>query len=169
MKAGGISLNIGKGKTQLRKVALGKPRPQIDGLDCWFGFRFDLVWGPLVMPVRKWYLPRAWGGDQRYNPWNSGNHWFVVKLPIFLGFFVSVLLGKALGSKVPGFWFGCRTANLSNTVDWQLRLDWEKSEYDPAAWAVDSQGNPIEAWPVGQYKGRPTVELTLAIRSDMRH
>lgn len=35
MKTGGYSLNIGKGKIQFGKMAIGKPRPQIDAKDCY--------------------------------------------------------------------------------------------------------------------------------------
>lgn len=156
-------------KAQVVRLPVGRPRPQIDGNDCWLGLRLDLVWGPLVFPVAKMYHWRFWKDDPSYSQqWNNGNHWFTVKLPYFCFLFLSVMLGERNG-KVPGFYLGARTADLGNVVDWQLRLDWEKSEYDPTAWAFDSWGNPVEAWPVGKYKGKKTVELSLAIRRDFKH
>jgi len=69
----------------------------------------------------------------------------------------------------PGMYIGCRTADLSNPIDWQLRLDWDKPDSDPTAWSWNDDGTPTEAWPVGEYKGVQTVELSAALRSDFKH
>ena len=169
MKTGGYSLNIGKGKIQSGRLAIGKPRPQIDGEDCYPGLRFDIVWGPLVLPVAKLYHWRFWIDDPNYSQqWNNGNQWFTIKLPFFFGFFASWMFGNfKFGS--PGMYIGCRTADLSNPIDWQLRLDWNKPDSDPTAWSWNADGTPTEAWPVGKYKGLKTVELSAALRSDFRH
>lgn len=173
MKTSGVSLNIGRGrngwKLQIGKAKIAKPRPQIDGEDCWLGLRFDIVWGPLVLPVAKMYHWRFWVDDPTYSQqWNNGNQWFTIKLPFFVFPFLSVMLGEYnFGS--PGFYIGARTADLSNPIDWQLKLDWSKPDYDKSAWAWNQDGSPKEAWPVGKYKGQKTVELSLAIRSDFKH
>lgn len=174
MKTNGISLNIGRTKDKRWKLSLGwmavgKPRPQIDGEDCTLGLRLDLVWGPLVLPVARMYHWRFWKDDPIYSQqWNNGNQWFTIKLPFFIGPFVSAMFGKwSFG--VPGFYLGCRTADLSNPIDWQLKLDWSKSDDDKAAWAWNDDGSPKEAWPVGKYKGLKTVEISAALRSDFQH
>jgi hypothetical protein len=175
IKTGGFSLNIGKSevdgkwKIQFIHLPIGKPRPQIDRKDCSIGVRFDIVWGPLVLPVAKMYHWKFWLDDPTYSQqWNNGNQWFTIKLPFFCFPFISVLFG-IFSFGTPGFWIGARTADLSNKIDWQLRLDWDKDEYDQTAWAWNEDGTPKEAWPVGKYKGMKTVELTLVVRSDMRH
>lgn len=173
LKTDGYSLNIGRGtngkwKIQFIKLPVATVRPMIDGEICWAGVRLDLVWGPLVLPIGKWYNWKYWRGDKTLSPWNSGNQWFTIKIPRFCFLFLSVMMGEWKFG-VPGFWLGARTANLKNKVDYQLRIDWEKSEYDNSAWAWDENGEPVEAWPVGKYKGCETVELTLAIRSDFKH
>lgn len=169
MKVGGYSLNVGRGKVQFVRLPIGKPRPQIDGEDCYPGFRFDVVWGPLVMPVAKVYHWKFWAGHRDYaEQWNNGNQWFTIKLPYFAFFFVSWMFGSfSFGS--PGMYIGARTADLSNRVDWQLRVDWDRSEHDPRAWGWNKDGSPTEAWPVGKYIGTRTVELSAALRSDFRH
>jgi hypothetical protein len=136
---------------------------------CDAGIRFDIAVGPLVRPIAKLYHWRFWKGDKRYNPWNGGGHWFVLKIPFAILPFVSVMFGQRKSGIVPGFYIGGRTADLSNKVDWQLRLDWNKSEYDKTAWAWNTDGSPIEAWPVGKYKNQKTIELSMAIRSDFSH
>lgn len=175
METNGWSLNIGKSendgkfKIQIKRMKIANPKPQIDNQDCWLGLRLDFVYGPLVLPVAKMYHWKFWQDDPTYSQqWNNGNHWFSIKIPVFFGPFLSIMLGKWKFG-VPGFYIGLRTADLSNPIDYQLRLDWNKSEYDHSAWAWDSWGNPIEAWPVGKYKGKKTVEISMAIRSDFTH
>jgi len=73
MKTSGYSLNIGKGKIQFGRLPVATIRPMIDGEDCYPGFRFDIVWGPLVLPVAKMYHWRFWVDDPNYSQqWNNG-------------------------------------------------------------------------------------------------
>jgi len=45
------------------------------------------------------------------NPWNSGNHWFVLTIPLFVGLFVSICYGA--GERQPGFYIGCKTYKVN--------------------------------------------------------
>lgn len=138
---------------------------------CFTGFRFDIVNGTLFFPRKKWYDPRSWLNTTTYSAYNSGNHWKVIgPKEVKNRPFLSMLFGEWFNKKYnPGAWFGWRTASLKNKVDWQLRIDWDKNEYDREAWAWNEDGSPKEAWPVGDMKGKDVVELTLSIRKDMRH
>jgi hypothetical protein len=119
MDASGISFNLafpGKGFPKLfiswlRKTTI---RPQVkEGIAEKGGLRFDLVWGPVVRPIPKFWLPGFWfKRDQGYNPNHQNCYWFVLRIPFVVGFFLS--LGLGWGERQPGFYIGLK----SYRVDW---------------------------------------------------
>lgn len=150
------------------QVASVRPRVLRDGpwVRCWLGFRLDIVAGSLKRPVGRLYHWQFWAGDKRFNPWNGEKGpWFVIALPVAIGVFVSAMFGR-WGNNVPGFYFGLRTADWSNPVDWQLRLDWSKPDSDRAAWAWDEHGRPVSLWAADEDRGRKYLEPTLALRAN---
>lgn len=176
-RAIGMSFNVcrlnNRWHFSLNKLENGTMRPRINGQDCEFGLRFDFVLGTIRRPIAKWYDWHFWDFSDRYhrnlvNPWNSGNHWFVLTIPYIILPFVSVTLGRYKFG-VPGFYIGGRTSDLSNRIDWQLRIDWNKDQNDITAWAWDTYGNPIHAWGSISDEGASYIEPTLTFRSDMMH
>ncbi len=77
------------------------------------GLKIDISLGSVLRPVRKfWRWPLA-------NPWTSGNHWFVIRIPLILTFFISFSFGKR--GRQYGFYLGFKTYevnSISNAGKW---------------------------------------------------
>lgn len=61
-----------------------------------WGIRLHIVVGKLIRPV-----PKFWIKDT--NPWKGDEPWFVIRIPIFIGPFLSIALGQV------GLYLGCKT------------------------------------------------------------
>jgi len=75
------------------------------------GIKIDFLIGTVARPVSK-----VWDWD---NPWTSGKHWLVLRIPVLPAFFISVGFGKR--GKQWGFYVGCKTYRvdkISNAGKW---------------------------------------------------
>ena len=125
----GISLEIGLNSKMVPSVYLGPQafkqiRPVATEIDIvtglqkfvrntFGGLKIDISIGTVLRPVRK---PWKW---RTSNPWTSGNHWFVLRIPILPTFFISLSLGKR--GKQYGLYFGFKTYEvnpISNAGNW---------------------------------------------------
>lgn len=130
------------------------------------GIRFDAFIGYIVRPVSKWYHWRLWKavltgnkyGKMLFNPWNSGNHWFVLRIPFRLPvLFISASI--IIGKFNPGGYLGFRTALVDNNT--HRKAEWaDDGEVlrwcDEYAWGNESENGNIYAEP------------TACLRMDMR-
>ena len=121
----GISFEIGcyKDGNQRRwfiYVGKQKPlhiRPTVNNRNADYGgFKLDISIGKLRRPVPKFYKKAFWSKEYMKkepatNPWNSGNHWFVLSIPFFVGVFLSVCYGA--GKNQPGFYIGTKTYEVN--------------------------------------------------------
>ena len=119
----GISLEIGLNSKMVPSVYFGPQafkqiRPvavEIDivtGLqkfvrNTFGGLKIDISIGSVLRPVRK---PWKW---RTSNPWTSGNHWFVIRIPLLITAFISLSLGKR--GKQYGLYFGFKTYEVNDT------------------------------------------------------
>ena len=155
MKLTGISLEIGRSDKwfwYLGRLKLLQVRPSHYKIgESWVpakygGLKFDLMLGKLRRPIPRFY---RWSfffnkdyvsHETEFNPWNSGNHWFVltlsplftlllanllawanvlfiiypvwvVFLPFLLNMFMSVCYGA--GERQPGFYIGMKTYEVN--------------------------------------------------------
>lgn len=142
-----------------------------------FGVRFDLLFGTLRRPIPKFFKKEFWlgnakdPGDLNYvrkesaiNPWNSGNHWFVLSIPIMPAFFFSICcaIGKNKDGtwKQPGGYIGFKTYQVDQ-ISSQL-LDYETQEY-----LYNESGDPIYTWPTEEEQGNMYLCLSATTRSDL--
>ena len=123
----GVSFEIGCYKKNNKRkwfVYIGKQkplhiRPTVNNTNADYGgFKLDLSIGKLRRPVPKFYKKEFWSKDyytkeQNTNPWNSGNHWFVLSIPCAPSFFLSICYGP--GKNQPGFYVGCKTYEVNAT------------------------------------------------------
>jgi hypothetical protein len=165
MNVGGISFNIAF-RAKWRPVAwvgalrTRTIRPQTpEGIAPKGGFRFDIVWGPIVRPIPKFWLPGFWlRRDQGYNPWHQGCYAFILRIPYSIGFFMSAGLGW--GNRQPGFYFGLKSykvdhgsSGLKNENGWFV-ID------------LDTGTVPL-TWPKKKDVGRIYLCPSMSIRSDL--
>lgn len=150
-------------------------KTKIDNVS-YFGLRIDLLFGTLRRPIPKIWKKEFWlrnakdYGDTNYvikesttNPWNSGNHWFVLTIPIMPAFFVSACLAiKKVNGKLilPGFYVGFKSY-LVDYISSQL-LNYETQEYQ-----FDKEGNPIFTWASKEEQGNQYLAISGSIRSDL--
>jgi len=125
----GVSFEMGLNSKMIPSVYLGQQsfrqiRPIASEIDLvtglqkfvrntYGGIKVDISIGTVVRPVRK---PWKW---RTSNPWTSGNHWFVLRIPMLITFFISLSLGKRGGQW--GMYFGCKTYkvdHISNAGNW---------------------------------------------------
>ena len=120
MNPTGISFEIGRSDKwfwYLGSLKLLKVRPSLDGIDAKYGgFKFDLLAGTMRRPIPRFWKKEFWSQDYMTkepatNPWNSGNHWFVLTIPWMIGFFISICYGA--GKRQPGFYFGLKTYEVN--------------------------------------------------------
>lgn len=117
----GISIEIGRDEQgwfgYFGKLKLLKVRPSRNGIDAKHGgFKLDLLCGKLRRPIPKFWKREFWAKDYMTkepvtNPWNSGNHWFVLTIPWTLGLFLSVCYGA--GGRQPGFYVGMKAYEVN--------------------------------------------------------
>ena len=174
--ATGISFCIGKHNGRFRyyigKLLKCSIRPRIgagDNDQMQTGLRVDLVLGRIVRPIPKFWKREFWSRD-RYiknittNPWNSGNHWFVIRIfPVPMLFVSASFL---IGKYNPGGYIGGRTALVNNythyLANWAADgsvLNWQKNHSD----------ENICAWGELSEDGNIYVQSTASLRLDMRH
>ena len=166
----GISLEIGRDDkgwfTYLGKLKLLKVRPSRDGIDARYGgFKFDLLAGTMRRPIPRFWKREFWSQDYMTkepatNPWNSGNHWFVLTLPCF-GFFISVCYGK--GKRQPGFYFGLKTYEVNEISQGLGRYDIG----DPQKCLVKYPYPNNVAWGSPDEVGDINLGLSGSIRDDL--
>jgi len=120
----GISFELGRDEEgwfvyvgKIRYKQIRPSRPSKDGVSQgpakYGGFKLDLLLGPIVRPIPKFYKKEFYSTnyfvkEPKTNPWNSGNHWFIFRLPVFPAFFLSIAL--PFKKKQPGFYFGFKTS-----------------------------------------------------------
>ena len=158
----GISFEIGNDDfgwfCYIGKLKPLKVRPSREGVDARYGgFKFDIVVGRVRRPVPRFYKPEFWSRDyvkkeQETNPWNSGKHWFIFTLPVFLGFFVSACMGRGEGQ--PGFYLGFKTYKV-NKISQNLKI--YKSDRDDIitnaiAWGDESEKGSVYLCPSGSVR-----------------
>jgi len=122
MNPHGISLEVGfddKGvHPHILKQRMQTIRPWINGkVAPRGGFKFDIGIGTMRRPIPKFWKKEFWSKDyvtkeQNTNPWNSGNHWFVLTIPFMPYLFISCCYGA--GKRQPGFYFGFKTYQISD-------------------------------------------------------
>lgn len=90
-----------------------------------WGPHIDLLVGKMIRPVPKFWI-------KGNNPWKGDTPWFVIRIPIMIGLFVSVALGPF------GFYIGFKTFlvktkhMLPDRYGKWLRLDEYGTDDDPA-------------------------------------
>lgn len=175
----GISINIVDSKWPINIVSLPlrtiRPQKKVDGKLTTvkrFGFRLDIMLGQLKRPIPKIYKKEFWlgsasrFGDKNYvrkestiNPWNSGNHWFILNIPICIGIFFSACVQIKDGVQ-PGFYIGTKTYEV-NRISSQL-MNYEKQTY-----LTNNLGNPIYTWATKEEQGNVYLCPSASLRSDL--
>jgi len=152
------------GKQKLRQIrptnigANGRLLPARYG-----GIKLDLTYGTMRSPIPKFWKKEFWSRDYMVrepaaNRWNSGNHWFTLTVPRWIGFFIFVAFG--FWSIQPGFYFGFKTYLVDkisqNLIDYSVGNPEVQAIYkDECAWGKDTE------------KGSYYMVFSLAIRKDM--
>jgi len=178
----GFTINIGWNSWGLPKVVINKQtmgnlRPRIYNDEGMLenvklgGVKFDFGIGTWRRPIPKFWKMDFWNKDYRikskYNPWNSGNHWFVLNIPVFPYIFICAYW--KVGDNSPGFYFGGRTAEMNPVSHWLIdysHID-ENGNLSGDFWMRDEDGKPQLAWGTWGEEGNYYVEPTLSIRKDM--
>ena len=166
----GITLEVGRDDkgwfVYLGKLKLLKVRPSRDGIDAKYGgFKFDLLAGVMRRPIPRFYKKEFWAKDYMVqepatNPWNSGNHWFVLTLPCF-GFFISACYGK--GKRQPGFYFGLKTYEVNEISQGLGRYEIGNPEEYLVKWPYPE----IVAWGRNNEKGSLYLCVSASLRDDL--
>lgn len=73
-----------------------------------WGIVFKLSIGKMIRPIPKFWKLGWWRGDEDYNPWKGGEYWFIIRLPIMLGIFLSVAFWRF------GAYIGCKTFKVKH-------------------------------------------------------
>ncbi|MBL6991774.1 MAG: hypothetical protein ISR65_18475 [Bacteriovoracaceae bacterium] len=166
----GITFEIGcrningarKWHIYLWKLKLRKMRPSYKGQDDTHGgFKLDFLIGRLRRPVPRFYKKEFWSKDyvtkqQATNPWNSGNHWFMLNIPVFLGLFISISYGA--GERQPGLYLGTKTYEV-NYISQSLKT------YMPNK--NDKIDDTIAPWGSLKERGNIYMALSASIREDL--
>lgn len=177
----GISVEIGfdnKGipHFHILKQRLQTIRPYIkDNDNNWIiaprgGFKFDLGIGTMRRPIPKFWKKEFWSRDyvtkeQATNPWNSGNHWFVLTIPFIPYFFTSICYGS--GEKQPGIYFGFKTYKITENIPCiECQLKKYKDDKNDV-FIYDSNTKPILTWCNEKDIGHTYLALSASIRDDM--
>ncbi len=130
----------------------------------YFGFKLDLMFGTLRFPVKKFWKKEFWKFNMPYedrqtaiNPWNSGNHWFVLTIKHCPGFFISFGIGGK--NKQPGFYIGFKTYRVDR-ISSGLR-DYYTKEY------AGTKDNPVYTWATPEEQGNMYMCLSARTSSDI--
>ena len=117
----GLSFEIGRSESRwfwyFGKQKLLHIRSTLNNINARHGgFKIDINIGTLRRPIPKFWKKEFWSRDYMTqepatNPWNSGNHWFVLTVPFFIGVFISICYGA--GERQPGFYIGCKTYEVN--------------------------------------------------------
>ncbi len=125
------------------------------------GFKFDIVIGKLRRPIPRLYKWAFWADknyvshESAFNPWNSGNYWFVYTFPIEIGLFFSLCYGA--GERQPGFYVGTKTYEVN-------QISQDRKIYKPDRNDVFL---PRIAWGKASEKGNIYLCPSASIRDDM--
>jgi hypothetical protein len=68
-----------------------------------WGIRLHIAVGKLIRPVPKFWYSKKQNRYKHNNPWKGDEPWFVIRLPIIIGPFISIALGRF------GAYLGCKT------------------------------------------------------------
>ena len=119
------------------------------------GFKLDISFGTLRRPIPKFWKKEFWAKDYMIqepntNPWNSGNHWFVLTIPVFIGIFLSISYGA--GKRQPGIYIGCKTYEVNkisqDLIDYSAGEPWVQAVYkDEIAWGDKKEKGNIYLCP----------------------
>ena len=137
------------------------------------GFKIDIGIGTWKRPIPKFWKKDFWSRDKRiqsyYNPWNSGNHWFIITLP-YMPYFFICFIPFSFKKYHPGFYLGGRTGEMNHWSHWLL----DNSYYDengdlprPRPWVRDENGNVVLAWGSWEEEGNIYIEPSVSLRDDM--
>lgn len=135
------------------------------------GLKIDVGFGTVRRPIPKFWKSAFWSRDkQKKNtetqPWNSGNHWFVLTVPLCPYVFLSLLAGSRR-KKMPGFYIGGRTSIVDRMTHQKAIFD---RNGDVLEWLNDHEkGDPVYAWGYASENGNIYVEPTASIRTDFNH
>lgn len=88
-----------------------------------WGVKCELVVGKLLRPIGRFWLPSYWK-DGGLDPWSSGKHAFVLRLPVFIGPFVSISLGPY------GLYIGLKSYHMT-AHHWSRYQAWAKRSEVP--------------------------------------
>jgi len=142
------------------------------------GIKFDILYGTMRRPIPKFWIPYFWvggGPESKYylknrqltNPWNSGNHWFVLTLKRMVGLFILICIGNK--TTQPGFYIGTKTYKVD-------KISSQKKDYSkenplgtdqPECWLYNKNGFPIYTWATQREQGNEYLCLSASIRKDM--
>jgi hypothetical protein len=125
----------------------------------YLGAKLDLHFGTWKRPVARLYQwrwdkwrPRSnWG-----NPWNSGDHWFVLGGFPCIGAFVSLFV--KIGKKEPGIYLGTKTYKVDH-ISSQLK--------DKNDTYITKDGKPVYTWATEKEQGNIYLCPSLSIRADL--
>jgi hypothetical protein len=130
----------------------------------YFGFKLDIMLGTLRFPVKKLWKKEFWKFSLPYadrqtaiNPWNSGNHWFVLTIPYCPGFFISCGIGGKY--KQPGFYFGFKTYQV-NRISSGL-INYYTNKYE------GTEENPVYTWASKEEQGNIYMCLSTRTSEDI--
>lgn len=160
----GFSFEIGKDDKgwfwYLGELKLLKVRPSRNGIDAKYGgFKFDILYGTARRPIPKWY--KFWRfldsrdyvkHETEFNPWNSGNHWYIQTMKKYVGMFLSISFGH--GKRQPGFYIGTKTYEV-NRISQNLKIykpDRNDIITDDIAWGDKSEKGNIYLCPSGSIR-----------------
>ena len=127
----------------------------------------DIGIGTIRRPIPKFWIKEFWIRDYAIknpltNPWNSGNHWFILNIPVMPYIFLGVFLGRWSKTNIivktlnkifrtddedvreeymPGFYIGGRTGYMREHGH-------QLAEFSPVdgsvvKWVTDEDGNPV--------------------------
>jgi len=179
MKSIGLTFQIAidgwKIKPSIIKLISGTIRPTINGVTAKNGgIRFDIGLGKFRAPIPKFwkwqmYVPDYITRESNTNPWNSGNYWFVMDIPIFpiLYFF----LAYGIKNFKPGFYIGMKSYQIEQrptpanyVVECQLK-EFKLDKQD--IFLFNDDGTPILTWCKQSDLGKQYITTTASIRSNM--
>lgn len=130
------------------------------------GIKFDISIGTMRRPV-----PCFWKKEFRSteymirepvtNPWNSGNHWFILTFPLFI--FPFFMIGYGAGKRQPGIYIGSKTYEVN-------KISQALGKYDVGNPKVYLEKEPypqITAWGHGSERGNLYMCLSASLRDDI--
>jgi len=174
----GWFFNIGKYKDPIRPSRYNDNVVAIYG-----GIKLDFMIGKIARPVPKIYKREFWSTDYFVqepvtNPWNSGNHWFVFRFPVFPAFFLSVAL--PFKKIQPGFYIGCKTSQIGYIehalIDYDAMIKRNKETGVYSEWAIykwigekpnSDLSNYEIAWGSEKDKNTTILVPSFSIRDDL--